>query len=371
MRFRANIGELNEALAVVTHALPSHAAKPILGCVLVECTGDELTFHCSDGAMTILYHTHADVEEEGVVALPGRLFCELMRKLPGSEEGVFDINRNNTLILKCFGSRSTLAGSDGSLFPRTSHGDVQRKVWLSQPLFKEMIDQTVFCVASEDNSRKIITGELLEISRGEALMVAIDGFRMAVRRSAVDPGVEDFSCVVPGRLMNELSKFLSDDEDARADIMLGDKQLRMHIGEHIVVYTSFYEGEFIDYRKILPTQFTTRALIDRARLTSCIERASLFARESKMNLFRMRVTEGKAVITSNSEFGDLYEEFDVETEGEDVDIAFNVRYFTDIMRCLTDERVRIGFNGGLSACAIGPESGDRYAYMVLPVRLHA
>jgi len=371
MRFRKNVKELNEALGVVTHAMSSHAAKPILSCVYVECQDDELTLACSDGVMTIIYKTEAEVEVPGTVALPGRILCDIARKLPSDGTALFDVNAVNTLTLKCFGSRSTLAGSDGMLFPSFPQVDVKKQVTMPQALLKEMIGQTVFAVAPEESNRRIITGELLEVTNGEALMVAIDGFRMAVRRSPVENDASDFSCVIPGKLMNELSKFLEDDEESMAHIMLGDRQLRMDIGEHIVVYATMLEGEFIDYRRVLPTQFKTTVIVNRDQFASCIERASLFARESQMNLFSMKISAEKTVITSNSEYGDLYEELDVEFQGEDLEIGFNVKYFTDIMRNLSDDRVKIGFNGGMSACVLGPEEGQEYAFMVLPVRLHA
>ena len=236
-----------------------------------------------------------------------------------------------------------------------------------------MISQTVFAVAPEESNHRIITGELLEVSAGQALMVAVDGFRMAVRRSPVENDASDFSCVIPGKLMNELAKFLSDEEESKANILLGERQLRMDIGEHIVVYATMLEGEFIDYKRILPTKFSTSIVVNRERFASCIERAGLFARESRMNQFIMKIGPEKTTVTSNSEYGDLYEELDVSYEGPDesMEIGFNVRYFTDIMRAVSDDRVKIGFNGPLSPCVLAPEDGDAYAFMVLPLRLHA
>ena len=373
MRFRKNVKELNDALAVVTHALPSRAAKPILECVYFECRDEKLTIACSDGVMTIIYRTDAEVDDAGTVALPGRLLCDIMRKLPGDGTALFDVNDVNTLTLKCMGSRSTLAGSDGLLFPSFPQVDVKKQVWMPQPLLKEMITQTVFAVAPEESNRRVITGELLEVTAGQALMVAVDGFRMAVRRSPVANDANDFSCVIPGKLMNELAKFLSDDEESKANIMLGDHQLRMDIGDNIEVYAAKLEVEFIDYKRILPTQFSTSIIVNREQFGSCIERASLFARESKMYQFVMRISPEKTTVTSNSEAGDLYEELDVDYQGpdENMEIGFNARYFTDIMRAVTDDRVKIGFNGPLSPCVLGPEDGQDYAFMVLPLRLHA
>ena len=371
MRFRKNVKELNDALNVVTHAMPAHAAKSILESVFVQCENNELVLACSDGVMTIIYRTDAEVLESGVVALPGRILCEIVRKLPGDGTAFFDVNSVNTLTLKCYGSRSTLAGSDGSLFPSFPQVDVQKQVWMPQPLLKEMITQTVFAVAPEESNKRIITGELLEVSGGRALMVAIDGFRMAVRRSKVENGASDFSCVIPGKLMNELSKFLSDDEESRAEILLGERQMRMNIGDHIVVYATMLEGEFIDYKRVMPTSFTTSIIVDRDQLASCIERAGLFARESRMNQFIMKIGPDKTVVTSNSEYGDLYEELDTEFEGEEMTIGFNVRYFTDVMRVVSDEKVKISFNGSTKPCILGPVDGEDYAFMVLPLRLHA
>ena len=369
MRFILNTNELVGALSVTTHALSPRTTMPILEGVLLEASMDGLRVTCSDGAMTISSVVAATIEEEGRIVMPGRLFVDVVRKLP-SAEMLFSASQNMIATIKCAGSRTTIAGKPADLFPSLPEISGESRVELPQPLLRDMIQQTSFAVSS-DESRKILTGCLLEIAEGEVRMAALDGFRLAVRMAPISPALQQMRAVIPSKLLQELSKIVGGGEEDMVTMTFANSQLMAEIGG-TTVYATLLEGEFIKYRQIIPTAWKTAVrILDRGQLALCVERASLMAKESKTNLVTLTISDSLMTITSNSEMGDVYEEIQVETEGEGLKIAFNVKYVTDVIRAIEDDEFIMHFNSSISPCVIVPAEGTGYTYMVLPVRLNA
>lgn len=367
MRFTLNTNELAGALSVATHALSPRSTMPILEGVLLETTDEGLRVTCSDGAMTISSVAPATIEESGRIVMPGRLFCDVVRKLPTAEM-LFSASQNMIATLKCAGSRTTIAGKPADLFPQRPEIDAQNRIELPQPLLREMIQKTSFAV-STDESRKILTGCLMEVGGGEVRMAATDGYRLAVHVASAAPDAPELSVVIPSKLLQELSKIVNGGEDDTARMSFGRSQLLVELND-AKIYATLLEGEYIKYRQIIPTNWKTQVrILDREQLALCVERASLMARESKTNLIKLNVTSGLMTITSNSEMGDVYEEIQVESEGDDLEIAFNVKYMSDVIRVIEDDEFVLRFNSSISPCVFAPVEGVGYTYMVLPVRL--
>ena len=294
----------------------------------------------------------------------------MVRKLPQGTL-TFSYNENRIATLRCCGSRTTIAARAGDLFPMPQDIPSPKTVLIPQPTLRNMILQTSFAV-SVDEMRKILTGCLLEINLGEARMVATDGFRLAVRIQPLPDAVEPLRAVIPGKLLLEISKIVDGgEEDDPVELSFGDKQLRLRVNR-TQVFATLLEGEYINYRQIIPAAFkTTVRVLDREQLMLCVERASRMARESKTNLVKLSISPDLMVITSNSEMGDVYEEMDVETLGKDIDIAFTVRYITEAMRSIEEEQFLIKLNSNISPCVLVPTEGEDFLYLVLPVRTTA
>ena len=369
MKISVSTGELVNALSIATHALSARSTLPILEGILVETTPNGIEITCSDGAMTITAAVSAEVAEEGRIVMPGRLFMDVIRKLPEGEL-LFSASANMIATLKCAGSRTNIAGKPADLFPQLPHIDETSRVTLPQQLLRDMIQQTSFAV-STDESRKILTGCLLEIGGGEARMVALDGFRFAVRIAPIEEAELSLSAVIPSRLLQELSKIVSGGEDDMVTLIFGGSQLLVEM-ENTRIFATLLEGEYIKYRQIIPVSAKTVVkVLDREQMAMCVERASLMARESKTNIIKLSISQDLMVITSNSEMGDVYEEIQVETEGEGLEIAFNVKYVTDALRAIGEEAFLMKFNSPVSPCVLAPVEGNAYTYMVLPLRLLA
>ena len=369
MQFTVNVQELLEGLNTVTRALAARPPKQILEGVLIEADEEGITLTCSDGSLTIETAICADVREEGRAVLPGKLFTELCRKLPGGEVTI-KVGDNHMAAIRCMSFKSNLAGMNPVEYPEMASVDAGTTIAIPQKELREMISRVVFAIAT-DESRQILTGCLLEVTRNEARLVALDGFRLAIQKVYqpfdLPVGMVTLRAVIPGRVLNEMSKILADDDEF-CTMKLERTRMQATFGE-TTLSTVLLAGEYIDYRKILPLSFKTVARTDRVGVQNAIDRASLMAREGKNNLIRMAFSDTKLSITSNAEMGDVLEELDVELTGDPLEIAFNAKYITDVIRNITDEDLCLRLNSNVSPCVISTVEGDQYLYLILPVRV--
>ncbi|MDO5378326.1 MAG: DNA polymerase III subunit beta, partial [Clostridia bacterium] len=358
MRFSCHTNDLNASLSIVSRALAIRSPKPILEGILLESCDEGLRLTCTDLALGIETVIPATFEEEGRVVLPGKLLCEVVRKLP---EGIVEVKIGDRLqtTIRCQTSRTTITGLDPVEYPELPQVTGE-SFSMQQGLLRDMIGRTLFAIAV-DESRPILTGCLMEIGKREMRVVALDGFRLAMRREAISGPDQDVSAVVGGKVLGDIAKILADTEE-EVNLVFSRSHVRMNIGGTRIV-ARLLEGEFIRYRQILPEEWQTRVTIGRAELASAIDRASLIAREGKSNLVCFKIDGETLEVTSNSETGDVEEKIGVLTEGRDLTIAFNVRYLTDVLKALSDEQIVMRFNSNVSPCVICPTEGEGYLYL--------
>lgn len=173
--------------------------------------------------------------------------------------------------------------------------------------------------------------------------------------------------MIPGRVLSELGKVLLD-EETPCTLTIGKGHLQANFG-NTCLHTVTLAGEYIDYRKILPSSSQTLAKVSRSSLQDAIDRASLMAREGKNNLVRLNISEGNMQISSNAEMGDVVEDIACDLQGEPIEIAFNAKYISDVIRNITDDSMCMRFNSNVSPCVVCPPEGDDYLYLILPVRI--
>ena len=364
MRFSCDTNDLNSSLSVVSRALAVRSPKPILEGILFESCDEGLKLTCTDLALGIETIIPATFIEEGRAVLPGKLLCEIVRKLPG---GMCDIAISDRMqaTIRCASIRTTISGFDPVEYPELPQVAGASFV-MQQTTLRAMIGRTLFAIAV-DESRPILTGCLMEVGKDEMRVVALDGFRLAMRKENIAGPETDVAAVVGGKVLGDIAK-IRGDTDEEVSLCFSRSHVQQNMGAtHIVA--RLLEGEFIRYRQILPAEWQTRVAVKRSELSSAIDRASLIAREGKSNLVCFKIDGDTLMVTSNSENGDMEEKIDVTTEGKDLTIAFNVRYITDVLKALNDDEVFMRFNSNVSPCVVCPTEGDGYLYLVLPVRV--
>lgn len=199
-------------------------------------------------------------------------------------------------------------------------------------------------------------------------MVALDGYRLALRQASLPAQPGSLSAVAPAASLGEIAKILSGDEEDPAEITLTGSHLFVRVG-HTKFVTRLLEGEFIRYRQILPVDWQTRILVNVRQMMQAIERASTLAREGRNNLIRFSIDGSVLQIRSNSEIGNAQERVPIELEGKEIEIAFNARYLADVFKNIDDEEAYLCFTTNVSPCIIRPVDGDHFLYLVLPVRI--
>lgn len=367
MRFQCEIPELMNALNTVSRALAVRSTMPVLEGILLESCTDGLRLMCTNMALSIETVIPATIEEEGRAVMPGRLFLEVIRKLPNDTVSI-QINERHAATIRCQTSRTTLSGMNPMEFPELPEIQGGAQVSIPQNVLRDMINKTSFSIGT-DESRPILTGSLLEIEADEIRLIALDGFRLAIRREKMTGCETPVQAVIGGKMIGDLSKVL-EDTDEPAGLMITRTHLCATMGATRVI-TRLLEGEYIRYRQILPADFQTRVSVRSTQLAEAIDRTSLIAREGKNNLVRFKIEGDSLTLSSNAELGDVQEQIDVVTEGKDIETGFNVRYVSDVLKVISDETVSMRFNSNVSPVVLCPMEGDAYLYLILPVRLFA
>ena len=359
---------LLNSINTVLKACSTKTTMPILECILLTAVNNKLTLVGNNLELGIESTIDADVLTEGFIALEAKIFSEIIRKMPGE---IIEISSDENYMTSIISETSQfqIAGQSGKDFPALPKVERVSPCTINQFELKEMIRQTIFSVA-QDETRPILTGEMLQIKNNSLNMVAVDGYRISYRKMQLSNENDDIEVVIPGKTLGEINKILSSEENEKVNIYFGDKHVLFDLGESKVV-SRLLEGDFLRYEQVFSPDYETKILVDRKNFLMSIERAALISREGKKNPIRVEIDGDKMIITSNAELGTSREELDVVLEGKEIVIAFNPKYLIDALRVIEDDNVYIQFISSLTPCIINPEEGDQYKYLILPIRVNA
>ena len=316
----------------------------------------------------IEYILEANVTEQGNTVVNAVMFSEIIRKLPNAEIQI-RINDNNLLEIECEGSLYKLATMDPEEFPELPRINIDNSIKLEQSTLKNMIRKTIFAVSTEEN-RPIFTGSLFEVIDGKLNVVAVDGYRLAIKSKEVEES-NQFSCVIPGKTLNEVNKIIADSFDT---ITVGiEKNQALFEMENCKIVTRLLDGEFLKYSNTIPQTWETRIKVNKSNIQNCFERILLISASSiekeKKYPVKVNIEVGKVTISCSNQTGDAKEEILVDTEGKDLEIGFNPRFFLDALKAIDDEEVYIEFGTNRSPCIIRPIDDGDYVYMILPIKM--
>ena len=355
--------ELSDAVGKVVKACSVRTTKPRLECIKITAENDGLILLATDGELSIQKKIKAEVLEEGSVCVPGKYFAEFIKRL--EREQISLSTEGERLDIRYADSESSLQTLSAEDFPRVDAVVEEKRIALSAKNLKELIAKTVFCCA-QDDSRPVLKGCLIQAEEGMICFTALDGYRMAVCRKNLDEIRGEIKIVCPGRALNEIARMIGGDEET-IEIFVQNNALRVSI-ENTVLTARLYEGEFVNVSNIIPREFTSEVVADRAALAESVERAAVLARTDKSSIVLFDIREDRMNVTSNTSVGRVDESVKILLEGKDVVIALNSKYMSECLSAVTDEKLRIGLNGSVSPCVITPVTGEEFLYLVLPVR---
>lgn len=366
MKIRIQQRDLSKAIGIVQKGISSKSTLPILSGILLETENNKLKLTGTDLEIGIKSSIDCDIIEEGSIVITSRIFGEIIRKLPDLPIDIY-VDDNNSVHINCGNSKFNLIGLPPMDYPQLPEIREGNYFEIPKDLLKSMIRQTIFATA-QDETRPILTGALFETSNNTLSMVAIDGYRLAVKKVSVDVN-EDIKVVIPAKTLNEVSKILEDD-DTEVKISCTQSNVIFNFG-NTVITSRLLEGQFLNYKDIIRNEYKLRIRVNTRELQDCLERASLLAREGKNNLVKLDISDDKLIITSNSEIGNVYEELPIELEGNDIKIAFNSKYILEGIKAIDSEEIVMDMISNVNPCIIRPAEDNSYTYLVLPVRLAA
>lgn len=358
---------LNKAVGIVMKAVPTRTTMNILECILIDATTNEIKFTGNDMELGIETIVEGEIIEKGKIAIDAKLFSEIVRKLPDNDITLTTDSNNNALIT-CEKSKFNIAGKSGDDFSYLPAIIKDKMITLSQFQLKEVINQTIFSIAINDNN-KMMTGELFEVNEGTLKVVGLDGHRIAIRNIKLEGRSDDVRVVIPGKTLQEISKILNADAESFVNIYFTNNHVLFEFDQTHVV-SRLIEGDYFKISQMISNDYETKVSINKKEFLDSIDRANLLIREGDKKPIIINILNGLLQVNVNSAIGALNEDIDIDKEGKDIMIGFNPKFLMDALRVIDDENVTMYLVNHKSPCFIRDKE-EKYIYLILPVNFTA
>ncbi|MEG1705157.1 MAG: DNA polymerase III subunit beta [Clostridia bacterium] len=369
MKINCQTSELINGLNIVSKTASSKTTMPILEGVLIEAFNNKIKLTTYDLELGSTHTMECKVIEEGSTVVDIKMLNEIMRRLEAEEINIE--SDNNLFTIKSINGVFKLAVMNPNEYPKLPIFEIQSSVEIKQKIFKEMIKKILFAVSTDDN-RPIYTGALLKVEDNILTLVALDGFRLALKKYINEKEINNFKAIIPGRALGEILKILNDDEEKIIKIGTNRNQALFEV-ENSVIVSRIIDGEFLNYNNIIPAERETRIRVKTKNLLDTFERVALFAKESsdkdKKSPVKINISLDGLTLSCVSQTGDAKEAIVATLEGKELEIGFNPRYFIETLKVIEDSEIYIDFTSSIAPAVIYPITGNNYLYIVLPVKL--
>lgn len=352
---------------IVSKAVPTRTTMAILECILIDASAGEIKLTANDMELGIETKIEGEIEERGIIALDAKIFSDIVRKLPDNEV-VIETDSSFKTTITCEKAKFNIIGKSGEDFSYIPYIERNEEISISQFTLKEVIRQTIFSIADNDNN-KLMTGELFEINENSLKVVSLDGHRISIRNIELKNNYEHKKVVVPGKTLQEISKILPGNADEDVSMYLSDNHIVFEFGNTTVV-SRLIEGEYFKIEQMLSSDYETKVKINKRELLDCIDRATLLVKEGDKKPIIMNITDDKMELKINSFIGSMNEEIDITKDGKDILIGFNPKFFIDALRVIDEEEVTLYMVNPKAPCFIRNEN-ETFIYLILPVNFNA
>lgn len=360
-------------LSLIQPALSATSNKstlPALEGLLFKLEDEVLTVCGYDLEKGVRTRGKVHPREDGAVILNAQKVAAIIKNFPDSEIS-FEADDKNIVKISCGMSDFAIHGLTAEAFPNMPELGGDKAFCISRSIMKDVINSTSFAVSQMD-ARPILTGAFFHVENRSLTVVALDNYRLALReeKECIFDNEDRFSFVVPGKSLNELSKLL-DDSDDMLRVEFTAKYVIFKLDD-TVLFSRLLEGEFLDYKRAIPSQNKIFVKINRTAFEESVSRASLLVDEKLKTPLRCKFSDNNLNITCSTQYGKVNDYLAVEKEGEDIEIGFNNRYLLDALRACKDDELKISLSTPFMSMMIEPEKeseSGRYLYLVLPVKL--
>ncbi|MBR1862976.1 MAG: DNA polymerase III subunit beta [Ruminococcus sp.] len=365
MKFICSKQPLYDAVITVSKAVSERSTLPSLEGIrfsladsLLELTGYDLEL----GIRTVIA---VKSEDKGQFIVNARLFAEMIKKMP-AEDILIDVSESYQITLSGGVTKYNLFAVSAEDYPDLPNKDSETVISIPQPVLKSMIAQTKFAVAIND-TKPILKGELFDIENGQLNLAAIDGYRLAVRYEPVKYS-ESIKFVVPSKTLTEIQGILGENDEDSVNIYPSRKHIIFEIGGYMV-YSRLLEGDFHPYKTAIPPESKTDVIVDRKELIETLERAILLINDRSPSPVRCFFENGRLRINCSTAQGKISDEINADITGPSIEIGFKCRYLLDPLKVIGEDKIKLQMSGSLLPMKIVPCEGDKYTFLVLPVRL--
>lgn len=363
--------ELSDVLPNLQRAVSAKTSLPVLEGILLK-TGDNcLILSSYDLEIGMTTSISAQIIEPGDIVLNAKIFSDMVRKMPSEKIEIFS-EENLCTSIKSGATEFSVIGIQASDFPEIPSLSESDEFNLPQNALLSMIRQTLFAISTDD-TKPVLTGSLFEFTANSVRVTSVDGYRLATRVEPIQNknGLEtDFSFIIPGKTLSEISKMLDPESDEPILIHIGKRHILFCIGAYSII-SRLLDGEFMDYKSILNQTFQTEVKVKVREFSDSVDRSSLLISERLTSPIRCVFSADSIQISSSTSIGKSHDEIPACTKGDTVEIGFNSKYLLDALRAADSDEIRVKLNGPFSPMEILPAEGEYFIFLVLPVRLDA
>lgn len=367
MKIICSKSNLAKGVSIVSKAVPSKTTMPILECILIDASTDVIKLTANDMELGIETRIDGDILERGILALNAKIFSEIVRKLPDNDI-VIETDANNQTIITCEKAKFNIAAQSGEDFSYLPVIEKEDYITVSEFTLKEVIRQTIFSIADNDTN-KMMTGELFEIQDNVLRVVSLDGHRISIRKIDLKDFYGQRKVIVPGKTLQEISKIIGGEAEQNVDISFTKNHIVFEFDKTIVV-SRLIEGDYFKIDQMLSSDYETRVKINKREFLDCIDRATLLIKEGDKKPIIINIGEETMELKIKSQIGSMNEEIEITKEGKDLMIGFNPKFLIDALRVIDDEEVELYFMNAKAPCFIKDEQ-QSYIYLILPVNFNA
>jgi DNA polymerase-3 subunit beta len=376
MKVNVNQQQLAHCVSMVSRAVSPRSTLPVLGNILVKTDNGRLRLSATNLELGISCWIGARVEGEGAITVPARTFTDLISNLPADKVVLSLDNSTQTLNVKCGTSETNIKGIDAEEFPPIPEPNLDEGVPLNVTTFKEMVQQVAFA-ASTDEARPVLTGVLLKLDGENITMAATDGFRISIREDAItNPVSQPIEAIIPARALVELARIIASGEETLIMTFPPERgQVIFHM-DNLELASQLIDGNFPDYRAIIPQNFKTHTLLSTNGLLKACKQAEIIAREGT-NVARLNIipetdeaTPGVLEISAISEQTGTSEVMvDASVDGVPLLVAFNVRFLREVLEVIRADNVWLETNAANTPGLLHPQGDEHFKHIIMPMHI--
>ncbi len=367
MRIICKKSNLVKGVSIVSKAVPSKTTMPILECILIDATTDVIKLTANDMELGIETTIDGIIDSRGIIALNAKIFSEIGRKLPDNDV-VIETESDNQAIITCEKAKFNIAAQSGDDFSYLPAIEREDFITISEFTLKEVVRQTIFSIADNDTN-KMMTGELFEIDNDVLRVVSLDGHRISIRKIELKDAYQPRKVIVPGKTLQEISKIIGGEADAEVEISFTKNHIVFEFDRTLVV-SRLIEGEYFRIDQMLSSDYETRVHVNKKELLDCIDRATLLIKEGDKKPIIIDIKNESMELKIKSQIGSMDELIFCTKYGKDLMIGFNPKFLIDALRVIEDEEVDLYFMNAKAPCFIKDEN-QSYIYLILPVNFNA